>query len=105
MLAVFLHSMHVTEAAACGSTGDDGPSASGDAPGQQAAAPDSSSQVPWEGPDESQETTSLQLRLADGSRMVRSLIQFPHDTKSPSRVTGRKCCIALRENHTMERTL
>ncbi|BDA46940.1 NSFL1 cofactor p47 [Coccomyxa sp. Obi] len=52
-------------------SGDDGPSASGSgAPEQQAAAPDSSSQVPWEGPDESQETTSLQLRLADGSRMV-----------------------------------
>ncbi|CAL8471559.1 g11101 [Coccomyxa elongata] len=52
-------------------SGDDGPSASGDAAHeQQAAAPDSSSQAPWEGPDESQETTSLQLRLADGSRMV-----------------------------------
>lgn len=26
--------------------------------------------VTWEGPDESQPTTSIQLRLADGSRMV-----------------------------------
>lgn len=70
--------MHVIEAAACGLTGDEGPSASGNAaPEQQAAASNSSSQVPWEGPDESQETTSLQLRLADGSRMVRTFINLP----------------------------
>lgn len=43
------------------------------APAQQAAvssaaAPDSTSG--WEGADESKETTGLQLRMADGSRMV-----------------------------------
>ncbi|EIE21930.1 SEP-domain-containing protein [Coccomyxa subellipsoidea C-169] len=50
---------------------DDGPSASSEAtPEQPAAAPAAGSQMPWEGPDESKDTTSLQLRLADGSRMV-----------------------------------
>ncbi len=49
--------------------GDEGASGSG-----SAAAPPPSLSVPpaltWEGADESQPTTSIQLRLADGSRMV-----------------------------------
>lgn len=46
-----------------------------DAPGTSATAapapaPGSTAQVPWEGADRSLPTTSIQLRLADGSRMV-----------------------------------
>lgn len=44
---------------------DAGPSAP-----SSSAAPATGSKVAWEGPDESKPTTSIQLRLADGSRVV-----------------------------------
>lgn len=53
----------------CVPAGDEGASTSGAAaaPPPSTASPGS---VVWEGADESQPTTSIQLRLADGSRMV-----------------------------------
>jgi hypothetical protein len=62
----------------CVHAADDAPSApteAAPAPAQPAAAAPPAAPAAsgaWEGPDESQETTSLQLRLADGSRMVRT---------------------------------
>jgi len=74
-----------------------GPSGSGAGAAPAAATPPTAGGQPWDGVDEGAPTTSIQLRLADGSRMVRGpcaarsrrgLLQA--DPRSPA-VTCRAC--------------
>ena len=53
-----------------------GPSSSSGAAAAAAASSSAAAQGEWAGVDETKPTTSLQLRMADGSRMVRSEVLY-----------------------------